>query len=170
MEKTTGQPSIGAAPKITGIQPDQHLSPEITSGALVGGVLTIPNTPTMLTQNNLSKHKQAQENYTSQSKHIWDQKKKSLQEDYTTLPHLKEHRHYLLKNPYYPRSKKQSLKASASLSTSCQLQQYFPQFLKDPLTYLYLDQVLQMYPSQLQHQEEAPSHMSQCQDHSNQHK
>jgi len=71
---------------------------------------------------------------------------------------------------YYPKSRKQSLKASASLLMSHQLQQYFPQFLKDPLAHLYLDQILQMYPSQSQHQEEVPSHMSQCQDHNNQYK
>jgi len=58
--------------------------------------------------------------------------KKSLQEDFTTSPHLKEYCHYLLRNPSYPRSKRRLLKALASLLTSHQLQQSFPYFLEDP--------------------------------------
>jgi len=104
-EKTIGQLSIGTMLKSSGTQPDQHLSPETTSGTLVGGVLTIPNTLTTSTQNNLRRQVK---DHISQSKHIQAPMKKSLQEGFTTSLLSKEHRHYLLRNPSYPRSKRQS--------------------------------------------------------------
>jgi len=122
-EKTVGQLSIGTVLKNSGTQPDQHLSPETTGGTSVGGVLTIPNTPTTSTQNNSQRQVK---DHISQSKHTQVPTKKSLQEDSTTSLLSKEHRHYLLRNPSFPRSKRQLLKASASLSTSHQLQQSFP--------------------------------------------
>jgi len=80
----------------------------------------IPNTQTSsekaLANRSLKKHKE----------------KKSLQEDFIMSPYLKEYCHYLLKNPSYPRLKRQLLKALASLSMLHQLQQSFPHFLKDP--------------------------------------
>jgi len=134
MEKTIGQLSIGTALKSSGTQLDQHLSPETTSGTSVGGALMTPNTPTTSTQNNSQRQVK---DHISQSKHTQALMKRSLQEDSTTSLLSKEHHHYLLRNPSYPRSKRQLLKASASLSTSCQLQQSFPHVLKDPQLHLF---------------------------------